>query len=48
MALQAVKPLLDFSTLNEQKDAYIAAIKAGMDDVDPMRDLFRQVLLESL
>ena len=48
MALQAGKPLLDFSTLNEQKDAYVAAIQAGMDDVDPMKDLFRRVLQESL
>jgi cell filamentation protein len=48
MALQAGKPLLDFSTLNENKDAYVAAIQAGMDDVEPMKDLFKQVLLESL
>jgi hypothetical protein len=48
MALQAGKPLLDFSTLNDHKDAYVAAIQAGMDDVEPMKDLFRRVLLESL
>jgi cell filamentation protein len=48
MALQAGKPLLDFTMLNEDKDAYVAAIQAGMDDVEPMKDLFRRVLLESL
>jgi len=48
MALQAGKPLLDFSTLNEQKDAYVAAIQAGLDDMEPMKGLFKQVLLKSL
>lgn len=44
MALQAGKPPLDFTYLTENKDKYIAAIHAGMDDPEPMKALFRQVL----
>ena len=48
MALQAGKPLLDFTMPNEDKDAYVAAIQAGLDDMEPMKGLFKQVLLKSL
>lgn len=48
MALQAGWPDLDFSSWDANKDAYIYAIQAGLDDYEPMTQLVRQVLRESL
>lgn len=47
MALQAGKPALDFSCLDQDKPCYFAAIQAGLSDYGPMKDLFRQVLRDS-
>jgi cell filamentation protein len=44
MVLQAGKPPLDFTYLTLHKDEYIRAIHAGLDDIDPMKELFRRVL----
>jgi cell filamentation protein len=44
MALQAGQPLLDFSYMDENKEAYFAAVRAGLDDYAPMTEIFRQVL----
>jgi hypothetical protein len=44
MALQAGQPLLDFSYSDEHKKAYFAAIQAGLDNNEPMKEIFRQVL----
>lgn len=48
MALQAARPPLDFSYITEHKDEYIQAIHAGLDDIEPMRALFRRVLQQSV
>ncbi len=47
MALQAGKPILDFSSLDKKRPQYFSAIQAGLSDYNPMRELFRQVLKES-
>ncbi|MDK1023399.1 MAG: Fic family protein [Gammaproteobacteria bacterium] len=47
MALQAGKPVLDFSYLDNNKSRYFSAIQAGLADYKPMTDLFRQVLRDS-
>lgn len=47
MALQAGWPELDFSSWDTDKPAYFAAIQAGLDDDEPMRQRVRQVLRES-
>ena len=47
MALQAGQPLLDFSYIDNNKDKYILAIQAGLDNGQPMKDIFRQVLYDS-
>ncbi len=48
MALQAGKPELDFSFLDEKRDSYFSAIQLGLDcNYKPMMDLFRQVLRDS-
>ena len=47
MALQAGQPLLDFSYIDNNKDKYILAIQAGLDNDQPMKDIFRQVLYDS-
>jgi cell filamentation protein len=44
MALQAGKPLLDFTYMILHKDEYIRAIHAGLDNIAPMKELFRRVL----
>jgi len=44
MALQAGQPLLDFSYMDEKRDAYFSAVQAGMDDCGPMKEIFRRVL----
>jgi hypothetical protein len=48
MALQADKPELDFSALDEQRQNYFVAIQAGMDcNYAPLMALFKQVLRDS-
>ena len=47
MALQAGHPMLDFSVMVGNKQRYFAAVQAGLDDYEPMRALFRQVLHET-
>ena len=44
MALQAGQPLLDFSYMDENKLAYFVAVQAGLDNYEPMKAMFRQVL----
>jgi hypothetical protein len=39
-----LKPELDFSIWDEQKDRYFSAIQAGLDDYEPIKELVRQVL----
>ena len=47
MALQAGRPILDFSWLDQHKPVYFAAVQAGLDDTEPMKALFKQVLLDT-
>ena len=47
MALQAGQPLLDFSYMDNNKTEYFTAIQAGLDNNEPMKEIFRQVLLVS-
>ena len=47
MALQAGQPMLDFSVMDDKKEHYFAAIQAGLDDYEPMKAIFRQVLHET-
>jgi len=47
MALQAGQPMLDFSVMDNKKDQYLSAIQAGLDDYEPMKAIFRQVLHET-
>lgn len=47
MSLQAGQPVLDFSIMDKQKDDYFTAIQAGLDNYEPMKNLFRQVLHDS-
>jgi cell filamentation protein len=44
MALQAGQPILDFSYMDENKAEYFAAIQAGLDNAEPMKEIFRRVL----
>ncbi len=44
MALQAGQPILDFSYLDEHKNEYFRAIQAGLDNYEPMKEMFRRVL----
>ena len=45
MALQADMPVLDFETLERDKDRYIQAIHAGhAGNYDPMKLLFSEIL----
>jgi len=49
MALQAGLPLLDFSTMNEQKEKYFAAVQAGLDrNYKPMELLFSEIIESSI
>ncbi len=48
MALQAGRPPLDFTYLTEHKGEYIQAIHAGLDNIEPMKVLFRRVLQRSV
>tara|TARA_R110000782_G_scaffold30891_20_gene76647 strand:- start:3410 stop:4051 length:642 start_codon:yes stop_codon:yes gene_type:complete len=48
MALQANKPELDFSVLDEKRETYFATIQAGMDcNYEPLKALVTQVLRDS-
>lgn len=47
MALQADQPMLDFSVMENKKAQYFSAIQAGLDDYEPMKSIFRQVLRET-
>lgn len=47
MALQAGWLDLDYSSWDADRDAYVHAIQAGLDDYGPMIQLVRQVLRES-
>ena len=47
MALQAGQPLLDFSYMDVNKEAYFLAIREGLDNDEAMKDIFRQVLRAS-
>jgi len=50
MALQAGLPILDFSDWDgEKREAYFAAVRAGMDrDYRPMQELFASIIENSL
>lgn len=48
MALQAGWPDLDFTSWDMDKAGYFSAIQSGLDDYEPMRQLVRRVLRESL
>jgi cell filamentation protein len=48
MALQADYPLLDFSYMDKNKSDYFLAIQAGLDNDEPMKAMFKQVLHDSL
>ena len=47
MALQAGQPILDFSYMDNNKTEYFAAIQAGLENSEPMKEMFRRVLLDS-
>lgn len=47
MALQAGRPILDFSWVDTHKAEYFSAVQAGLEDGEPMKAVFRQVLLDS-
>lgn len=48
MALQANYPLLDFSYMDKNKSDYFLAVQAGLDNDEPMKAMFKQVLHDSL
>lgn len=48
MALQAGWPELDFAVWDQDKPAYFAAIRAGLGGDQPMQQLVRRVLRESV
>jgi cell filamentation protein len=49
MALQAGMPVLDFESIEKNKDSYIEAIHAGhAGDYEPMKLVFSEVLDFSL
>ena len=47
MALQADQPMLDFSVMENNKAQYFSAIQDGLDNYEPMKAIFRQVLHET-
>lgn len=47
MALQADFPILDFSYMDRNKKGYFLAVQAGLDNDNPMQEMFRQVLHDS-
>ena len=44
MVLQAGQPMLYFSVMDAKKAQYFLAIQAGLDNYEPMKAIFRQVL----
>ncbi len=44
MALQAGQPLLDYSYMDENKNEYYTAVQAGLDNYEPMKEIFKRVL----
>ena len=44
MALQAGQPMLDFSVMDNKKQDYFTAVQAGLDNDQPMQEIFKQVL----
>lgn len=48
MALQADYPMLDFSCMDNNKEDYFLAVQAGLDNDEPMKVMFKQVLRDSL
>ena len=47
MALQAGRPQLDYTSWDERKADYFAAIRAGLSDYEPMKGLVRRALREA-
>jgi len=47
MALQAGRSVLDFSWLDEHKEEYFLAVQASLDNMEPMKAVFRQVLRDT-
>lgn len=47
MATQAGRPLLDFSQLDENKTEYFAAVQTGLDNPEPMIEIFKRVLRDT-
>ena len=47
MALQAGRSQLDYTSWDEQKADYFAAIRAGLSDYEPMKGLVRRALREA-
>ena len=47
MALQAGRSVLDFSWLDQHKDQYFLAVQAGLNNVEPMKAVFKQVLRDT-
>ena len=47
MALQAGRSQLDYTSWDEQKADYFAAIRAGLGDYEPMKGLVRRALREA-
>ena len=47
MALQAGRRQLDYTSWDEQKADYFAAIRAGLSDYEPMKGLVRRALREA-
>ena len=48
MALQAGWPELDYTAWDERRTDYFAAIQAGLNDYEPMKELVRQALREAV
>jgi len=44
MALQGEQPMLDFTYMDNNKIEYFTAIQAGLDNDEPMKEIFRRVL----
>lgn len=44
MALQAEQPMLDFTYMDNNKIEYFTAIQVGLDNDEPMKEIFRRVL----
>jgi len=47
MALQAGQPFLDFSSMDVNKEEYFTAVQAGLDNDEPMKEMFKRVLYDA-